>query len=163
MEKVRERSAGAVVFRRARGRLEILLVRDRFGRWSLPKGHVEAGETPEQAAVREVEEETGVRGRVVGRLPGTRYYFRRGRELVHKEVDYFLAEEAGGEATPQAGEIEEVRWVALADALALNEYENNIPVLRAALAALAALGQAPSADGGEDPDARGSGGQAGGP
>lgn len=130
---IRERSAGAVVFRRDPEGVRLLLIRDRFGRWSLPKGHIEEGETPAEAALRELAEETGVRGRVAGELPGTRYSFRRGPDTVEKEVAYFLAEAVGGTPSPQPGEIEEVRWVAPAEIWDLHQYEDNVPVLRAAL------------------------------
>ncbi len=143
---IRERSAGAVVFRRGPEGVRILLIRDRFGRWSLPKGHIEEGETPREAAVREVEEETGVRGRVTGELPPTRYFFRRGADLVEKEVAYFLAEAVAGEPVPQPGEIEEVRWVAPAELARLQQYEDNVPVLRAALERLGLTGRADGAE-----------------
>ncbi len=138
---IRERSAGAVVFRRGPDGVQLLLIKDRFGRWSLPKGHVEAGETPAEAAVRELREETGVGGRIVGELPGTRYFFRRGADSVEKEVAYFLAEAVEGTPNPQAGEIEEVRWVTPAEIRDLPQYDNNVPVLRAALERLGLAGE----------------------
>lgn len=110
-----------------------MLIRDRFGRWSLPKGHIEAGETPERAALREIEEETGVTGRVLARLPQTRYFFRDGETLVEKVVHYFLVEETGGTERPQVEEISEVRWFAPGEIDVLTQYENNRPVLAKAV------------------------------
>ncbi|MBT9253898.1 MAG: NUDIX domain-containing protein, partial [Brockia lithotrophica] len=63
-----EVSAGGIVYRRGARGPEILVIEDRFGRIAYPKGHLEAGETPEQAALREVEEETGIRGTIEGYL-----------------------------------------------------------------------------------------------
>lgn len=81
--------AGGVVFN-ARG--EVLLLRDRMGYWVFPKGHLEAGEAPEEAAVREVWEETGVRARVVLPLPSTSYVNPKG---ILREVLWFLMEGEG--------------------------------------------------------------------
>lgn len=96
MPRVRERSAGAVVFRTApEGRLYLLL-RYGAGHWGFPKGHLEANETEVEAAIREIEEETGIpRARLRfhdGFRGRTDYKFRRGRTLVEKGVDFFLVE-----------------------------------------------------------------------
>jgi diadenosine hexaphosphate hydrolase (ATP-forming) len=84
--------AGGVVFN-PQG--EVLLLRDRMGFWVFPKGHLEAGETPEEAAVREVLEETGIRARVISSLPSTAYVNPKG---VRREVVWFLME---GEGMPR--------------------------------------------------------------
>jgi len=84
--------AGGVVFN-PQG--EVLLLRDRMGFWVFPKGHLEAGETPEEAAVREVLEETGIRARVISPLPSTAYVNPKG---VRREVVWFLME---GEGMPR--------------------------------------------------------------
>ena len=72
---------------------------DRRGRllWSLPKGHLEAGETAEDAAVREVEEETGIRGRVLAALGTIDYWFVADERRIHKTVHHYLLEASGGE------------------------------------------------------------------
>jgi 8-oxo-dGTP diphosphatase len=115
------RAAGGVVVRDGR----VLLVhRPRYGDWSLPKGKLEAGEEWEDAALREVEEETGLRcelGEEVGR---TRYVDSRGR---NKEVRYFRMS-GGGEPVAQ-NEVDEVRWAALDDAPALLSYERDRELL----------------------------------
>lgn len=145
-----EVSAGGVVFRQGRDGVRLLLIRDRFGRWSLPKGHVEAGETPEEAALREVEEETGIRGAIRSALPSTSYFFQDRGRTVRKTVHYFLIEALDGAARPQEGEIAAVAWFAPGEAEAVEHYENNRPVLRAALAEISARGAAPGgAPGGE--------------
>jgi len=87
-----EPGAGGVVVNR---RGEFLLIRDRNGFWVFPKGHLEPGETPEEAAVREVWEETGIQARVIVPLGTTRYTNDRG---VIREVQWFLME---GEGRPR--------------------------------------------------------------
>jgi 8-oxo-dGTP pyrophosphatase MutT (NUDIX family) len=88
---------------------------DRRGRlrWSLPKGHVEAGETTEQAAVREVAEETGIDGRITARLGSVDYTFTVEGRRVHKRVHHFLMVAVGGELSDADIEVTEVAWVPL--------------------------------------------------
>ena len=88
---------------------------DRRGRllWSLPKGHLENGETPEDAAVREVEEETGIRGRVLGKLGVIDFWFVAGGARIHKTVHHFLLEAVSGELSDADVEVDEVAWVPL--------------------------------------------------
>ena len=88
---------------------------DRRGRllWSLPKGHIEAGETAEQAAVREVEEETGIIGRVVAPLGTIDFWFVAEDRRVHKTVHHFLLRALGGELSDSDVEVAEVAWVPL--------------------------------------------------
>ena len=90
---------------------------DRRGRllWSLPKGHIEAGETAEQAAVREVEEETGIIGRVVAPLGTIDFWFVAEDRRVHKTVHHFLLSALGGELSDEDVEVAEVAWVPLAE------------------------------------------------
>lgn len=88
---------------------------DRRGRllWSLPKGHIEAGETAEQAAVREVEEETGIIGCVVAPLGTIDFWFVAEDRRVHKTVHHFLLRALGGELSDADVEVAEVAWVPL--------------------------------------------------
>lgn len=88
---------------------------DRRGRllWSLPKGHVEAGESAEQAAVREVAEETGICGRVLTTLGVIDFWFVAGGRRVHKTVHHFLLRAEGGELSDADPEVTAVAWVAL--------------------------------------------------
>jgi len=90
---------------------------DRRGRllWSLPKGHIEVGETAEQAAVREVEEETGIIGRVVAPLGTIDFWFVAEDRRVHKTVHHFLLSALGGELSDEDIEVAEVAWVPLAE------------------------------------------------
>jgi len=118
-----EHSAGGVVYRPAAHGWEVLVVeRKRYNDWSLPKGHLEPGETPEAAALREIEEETGIAGRAVGPLGTLRYPItgRSGRPTI-KVVTHFLvvARNPTAAPAPQPGEVDTVRWVPLAEAAAL--------------------------------------------
>ncbi|MDI3316090.1 MAG: NUDIX domain-containing protein [Bacillota bacterium] len=133
-----ERAAGGVVFLPGREVPSILLVLDRFGRWTFPKGHVEHGESDEEAALREIEEETGVTGQVVDELAAVRYRFlpAGASEEVEKEVRYFLVRATGGDPRPREGETREVRWFRPDEVGGLPQYPNNRPVLEAALEAL---------------------------
>jgi ADP-ribose pyrophosphatase YjhB (NUDIX family) len=88
---------------------------DRQGRllWSLPKGHIEAGETAEQAAVREVEEETGIAGEIVAALGTIDFWFVADGRRIHKTVQHYLMRRIGGELSDTDIEVDEVAWVPL--------------------------------------------------
>jgi ADP-ribose pyrophosphatase YjhB (NUDIX family) len=90
---------------------------DRHGRllWSLPKGHIEAGETAEQAAVREVEEETGIAGEIVAELGTIDFWFVAEGRRIHKTVRHYLLRAVGGELSDADIEVSEVAWVPLPD------------------------------------------------
>jgi 8-oxo-dGTP pyrophosphatase MutT (NUDIX family) len=130
--RVDEVSSGGVVVRPADGGWEVCLIGVR-GSWSLPKGLVEPGESPEETAVREISEEVGIpieRLRLRAPLPASKYAYRRQGRLVFKRVDHFLVEvPAGTTAVPQAEEVDEVAWVPLAEAARRVSYRD----LRAAL------------------------------
>ena len=117
LRKVEETSAGGLVVDRtgSRPRAAIIGRLDRRGRllWSLPKGHLEAGESAEDAAVREVEEETGIRGRVVAPLGTIDYWFVAEGRRIHKTVHHYLLEASGGELSDEDIEVDEVAWVPL--------------------------------------------------
>lgn len=88
---------------------------DRRGRmmWSLPKGHIETGETAEQTAVREVAEETGIEGLVVAPLGKIDYWFVSEGRRIHKTVHHYLLRSVGGELSDADYEVSEVAWVPL--------------------------------------------------
>jgi len=112
---------------------------DRRGRlrWSLPKGHVEAGESNEDAAIREVAEETGITGRVVAPLGTIDFWFVADGRRVHKTVHHFLLLASGGELSDEDIEVEQVEWVPLgqlADRLAYDDERRLIEQVPALLA-----------------------------
>lgn len=88
---------------------------DRHGRllWSLPKGHIEQGETAEQAAVREVAEETGISGVIMGELGTIDFWFVAEGRRIHKTVQHYLMRATGGELSDADVEVAEVAWVPL--------------------------------------------------
>src|SRR5437016_1893774 len=79
--------------------------------WSLPKGHLEEGETAEQAAVREVEEETGIAGEIIGELGTIDFWFVADGRRIHKTVHHYLLRATGGELSDSDVEVTEVAWV----------------------------------------------------
>src|SRR5207248_5297748 len=118
LHRVEETSAGGLVVDRDHGehaRAALIGRTDRRGRllWSLPKGHVEPGETPEDAAVREVAEETGITGRVVAPLGTIDFWFVADDRRIHKTVHHFLLVAQDGELSADDVEVEEVAWVPL--------------------------------------------------
>ncbi|WP_067884765.1 NUDIX hydrolase [Nocardia vaccinii] len=122
MRTVRETSAGGLVVDGLDGphdqRFAALIGRtDRRGRllWSLPKGHIEQGETAEQTAVREVAEETGISGLVVAELGSIDYWFVTEGRRVHKTVHHYLMRSVGGELSDADIEVTQVAWVPLTD------------------------------------------------
>jgi 8-oxo-dGTP pyrophosphatase MutT (NUDIX family) len=128
----RESSAGGVVFRVADGRPLFLLIRDRYGNWGFPKGHLERGERADSAALREVMEETGLRVvSVLGAIETIEWRFRSRGVLIHKNCQFFLMESTSAATKPQHSEgITTCRWVTLDDAQEMIRYLNTRDVLR---------------------------------
>ena len=91
------RVAGGLVYRFAHGEPEVLVIDDAYGYVALPKGHVEEGELLEEAALREISEETGVAGRIVAPLAAVTYSFSHRGVTEQKKAHYFLVEALGGE------------------------------------------------------------------
>jgi 8-oxo-dGTP diphosphatase len=113
-----ERSAGgAVVELRAEGPFLAMIATRNRSRWGLPKGAALERETREEAAVREVREETGLRAEVVEPLETIEYFFRAGDVLIHKFVDFFLMAYRGGDLQPQLEEVDDAAWFPLQEAL----------------------------------------------
>jgi bis(5'-nucleosidyl)-tetraphosphatase len=136
----RESSAGGVVFRVADGRPVFLVIRDSYGHWGFPKGHLERGERPDTAALREVMEETGLRAvSVLGSITTIEWHFRFRGALIHKSCQFFLMETATADTKPQQSEgITACKWTSADEALALIEYENARSVLERATEMVAA-------------------------
>jgi 8-oxo-dGTP pyrophosphatase MutT (NUDIX family) len=120
LRTVHETSAGGLVIDGIDGpkdnQVAALIGRiDRRGRmlWSLPKGHIELGETAEQTAIREVAEETGIQGSVLAALGSIDYWFVTEGRRVHKTVHHYLMRFLGGELSDDDVEVSEVAWVPL--------------------------------------------------
>ena len=142
---LREFSAGAVLVRRLRGRWRLAAIRPGGkpeGTWALPKGNIGRGESPEETAVREVTEETGLEGRSVAKLGDVRYvYTRRGGERVFKVVSFYLLRYRRGridDVDPAfRREVAEARWLPLDEAQQLLSYPGEREMAEKALAMLA--------------------------
>jgi 8-oxo-dGTP pyrophosphatase MutT (NUDIX family) len=104
--------------------------------WGLPKGHVEAGETAEQTALREISEECGIPPqvlRIVATLPGSEYVYRRAGRLIFKLVHHFLVvTPPGTELVAQASEIDEAAWLSFDEAMARASFADTHRALAAA-------------------------------
>ena len=131
-----ERSAGGVVYRMDGGRALFLLIRDSYKNWGFPKGHLEPDEPPELAALREVQEETGLDGLALrGEIDTIDWYFRFRGRLIHKVCHFYLMESASAETSPQREEgITACRWAPMLDAKECISYANARAVLERAAA-----------------------------
>ncbi len=119
-----EKSCGAIVLN---SNNEILLVHHNSGHWDFPKGHVEAGETEEQTAIREVKEETNIDVIIDKNYRYTTSYSPK--EGVMKEVVYFLANNVDDDKKPQLSEVNEVRWFNLEEAIKTITFDNSKIIL----------------------------------
>jgi 8-oxo-dGTP pyrophosphatase MutT (NUDIX family) len=122
---VRDAAVAVIVpVRRAAGGRKVL---------ALPKGHVDPGETAEQAALREVREETGMTGALVDLLGEVRYWYQRGGRKIPKLVTFFLLEYRSGSEADHDSEVEEVRWLPLTDAVTELSYKGEREMVERAL------------------------------
>jgi 8-oxo-dGTP pyrophosphatase MutT (NUDIX family) len=133
-----ETSAGGVVYRVADGSPLYLLIRDSYRNWGFPKGHVEEGELPDSAALREVSEETGLADLALrGLIETIDWHFRFRGKLIHKVCHFYLMETGESSTSPQRAEgITACRWLPFGAAEELISYANARDVLRKARALL---------------------------
>ena len=134
-----EVSAGGIVFRREPGGIaHFLLIKDSYHNWGFPKGHLEDGETPAQAALRETQEETGLEHLILhGPIRLIDWHFRFRGRLIHKYCHFYLIECPAGDTCPQEEEgITECVWLPLPLAIESISYDNAREVLRLAAEAL---------------------------
>ena len=128
-----EVSAGGVVYRRGTDGVEVVLAARRTRRgelaWGLAKGGIEPDETTEQAAVREVREETGIEAEIERSLGETRYFYVWEDVRVRKTVHFFLMRATGGDTNDRDDEMEDVKWFPLARALKRAAYRGERDVL----------------------------------
>ena len=120
-KRVDEVSAGGLVVD-STGTMGLLIgrydLKDASGKrvlWSLPKGHIEEGETPEEAAIREVAEETGINSSITKSLGVIDFWFMAGGKRIHKTVHHFMFTEIGGTLLAQESEVDEVSWFPLSE------------------------------------------------
>jgi 8-oxo-dGTP pyrophosphatase MutT (NUDIX family) len=133
-ESRQEESAGGIVFRLERGKPRYLLIRDSYRNWGFPKGHLEPGEEPAAAAVREVTEETGLRALLLrGLIDTIDWNFRFRGDAIHKVCHFFLMESRRTRTSPQRAEgITACRWMSFDEAQRRISYRNAREVLRRA-------------------------------
>ena len=136
-------SAGGVLVRRLRGQIVMAAIRPAgkpAGLWALPGGVIAEGERAEDTALREVEEETGARGRIARKLGDVRYVYTWDGERVFKVVSFYLLRYSGGrlgDIPPEhAHEVDEVRWLPLHEAPAFLSYKGEREIAVRAVAAI---------------------------
>jgi 8-oxo-dGTP pyrophosphatase MutT (NUDIX family) len=136
----REFTAGGMVWRKVGGVYQILMIQDRMGRWTIPKGHVEEGESLEETALREIGEETGLRELKLGeRLDKIHFFYRREGKLIFMTTYVFLIEATGDSdgVVPEDSEgIADVKWFPAEEAIRLVEYRDTERLFRIGLALL---------------------------
>lgn len=126
-EVVREPTAGGIVFRRnPQNQLEILLIQDAKDRWTIPKGHIEEGESPKQCAEREIGEETGLKQvKVLNWLGKINFRYRRQQSLVLMTTEIFLVKALGDTNDIQPEDwMNGIKWFPTNEALDKIEYED---------------------------------------
>ncbi len=124
-------SSGGVVYRQKNGEVQVAVVQTQRGAWVLPKGAVEPGEAPKDAAVREVREETGIVGEVVEDLGEIRYEVRPDlwTGFVPKVVHQYLLQSVGGSIRPDPSEHVEARWVSMQEAVRMLHHVNERTIM----------------------------------
>jgi 8-oxo-dGTP pyrophosphatase MutT (NUDIX family) len=141
MESRSEVSAGGVVYRREDDAIDLALAARRTRRgqlaWGLAKGAIEQGESDEQAAVREVLEETGLEAEVEADLGDIRYFYVWDGVRVRKRVHFFLMHATGGDVANHDSEMEDVRWFPLRTAIKRAAYKGEREVIERAAKRLA--------------------------
>jgi 8-oxo-dGTP pyrophosphatase MutT (NUDIX family) len=124
-------SAGGVIFRRIGNKFEVALV-SRGKVWYLPKGLIERGESAEETALREVREETGLEGELVGKIGEINYSFFSGKRYL-KTVHFYLLNYVGGSVEAHDFEGERVKWFSASDAVGVLTYVNEKRILARAV------------------------------
>jgi 8-oxo-dGTP pyrophosphatase MutT (NUDIX family) len=107
----------------------VLVGRSHAGIWALPKGTPKAGETIEQVAIREVQEETGLQVQLIGYIGSISYSFVRDQVRYHKQVRHFLLEAIGGDIALHDHEYDLVQWFSLPEACRHLTYQNEVNIL----------------------------------
>ena len=127
-----EFSAGGVVLKEEDEKTYVLLIKNKE-RYGFPKGNIERTEKREDAAVREVKEETDIDAEPIEYLGNVEYWYRSGTETIHKFVYYYLMKYKGGELNPQKEEIEAAEWVPLEEAMEKLSFDKDKKIFQTAL------------------------------
>ncbi len=123
-------SAGGVIYRNSGAELEVAMIATQNSRrWGLPKGHIRRGEAAQDAAAREIAEETGLFGDVTQHLTTIEYWFRAEKIMVHKYVELFLVRYVSGTVLPQQSEVDDARWFSIREAIRLASFPREREVL----------------------------------
>ena len=138
----KQTSAGGVIFRKNQSGIQIVLISVKDGQaWCLPKGIVDDGETREEAALREVREETGLTGRIIDALGDINYWYFIKEENIkfRKTVYFYLMEFVSGDTADHDGEVDEAGWFSLEAAVKKASYKGDRSMLEKAIGKLQAL------------------------
>jgi 8-oxo-dGTP pyrophosphatase MutT (NUDIX family) len=139
----RQISSGGVIFRRGQGGMEVVLVSVKGGEvWCLPKGLIDRGETPEETAVREVREESGLSGKIIEELGDITYwYYIKGENVkCRKTVHFFLLEYVSGNTEQHDFEVDDSQWFPIDAALEKISFKGDRSILEKAKAKLEEIG-----------------------
>lgn len=128
-------SAGGIVFKGNK----VLVVQNssikdkKVSFWGFPKGHLNEGESSKNAALREVEEETGIKGKIIDKVGQSKYFFSQNGGKIFKVVTIFKMEYVSGDSMPQVAEINEVKWLDPDEAMKFLTFKNDKDLLKKAL------------------------------
>lgn len=128
-------SSGGVIFRRYDGSIEVAMVAVKGGNvWCLPKGLIDKGEVPEKTAIREVAEETGLKGRIIEKLGEITYWYYIKEENIkcRKTVHFFLMEYEGGDVSNHDWEVDDASWFPIDEALKKASYRGEKEIIEKA-------------------------------
>lgn len=129
--EIQEKSCGMIVFKKEKEKLEVLLVHHNIGHWGLPKGHVEENETEIETAIREIEEETGIKAKVIGDFREVITY--KPKENSIKDVVYFIGKSENNKVIPQLEEVSEADFIEINKALELIDHDNEKNLIESAV------------------------------
>ncbi len=130
----REFSAGGIVIKKKKKGFSILLIKDSYGRWTWPKGNIKKSESPEDAAVREIEEEVGIKDiEIIERVGKTQYFYKLKNILRFKTVFIYLCETKDNKLRIQKSEIRDGKWFTPKEALDRVEYRGSKELLQKAI------------------------------
>ncbi|MBU4561750.1 NUDIX domain-containing protein [bacterium] len=131
----REFSAGGIVIKREKSKIKVLLIKDGYGKWTWPKGNIDKGESSEDAALRETNEETGLKKlRIIEEIDRINYFYRLHGTLIYKTVYLFLMAAKGREKFKiQTSEIQDAKWFIPEEALETVAYKGSKEILKKAI------------------------------